>query len=249
MQGRSVTARPTPWMHICQQRRLAAPFRPSGVVGVCPGQPRPKPQQLSEFSMMLVEQTPVPAAALPVASFKAHMRLGSGFADDDLQDGLLEMHLRAALAAIEARTGKILIARSFRWSLTAWRDAYRQPLPIAPVSEITSISLVDRFGVQTTAAATGWRLEEDTHRPRLIGMNGALAPIPQDGSVRIEMTAGFGAVWSDLPEDLAQAVFLLAAHFYEFRHAGVANAGEIPFGVAALIAPYRNIRIFGGGRS
>jgi uncharacterized phiE125 gp8 family phage protein len=61
------------------------------------------------------------------------------------------------------------------------------------------------------------------------------------------MLAGFGTEWSDLPNDLAQATFLLAAHFYEFRHAS--NGGDIPFGVAALIAPHRNVRLFMGGRS
>lgn len=199
--------------------------------------------------MMLVELTPVPAAALPVAAFKAHMRMGSGFADDDLQDGLLETHLRAAMAAVEARTGKILLERSFRWTLTAWRDEYRQPLPVAPVSSITDVVFIDRHGVETTAPQAGWRLEPDTHRPRLIGTTGAMLPVPQGGSVRLGMVAGYGPDWSDLPEDLAQAVFLLAAHFYEFRHGAGGAASDIPMGVAALIAPYRNIRLFSGGRS
>jgi uncharacterized phiE125 gp8 family phage protein len=196
---------------------------------------------------MLVEQTTVPAAALPVAQFKDHMRLGSGFADDDLQDGLLGVHLRAAIAAIEARTGKILISREFVWTVTAWRDAYRQPLPIAPVAAISQVTLIDRFGIETEAPALGWKLEADPHRPRLLGLGGTLAPIPQDGSVRIGMLAGFGSEWSDLPHDLAQATLLLAAHFYEFRHATGGN--DIPMGVSALIAPYRTVRLFMGGRS
>jgi uncharacterized phiE125 gp8 family phage protein len=234
-------------MHIeLMQRRLAAPFRPSGVVGVRPGQTK---SDLSEFSMMLVEETTVPAMALPIAQFKDHLRLGSGFADDDLQDGLLESHLRAAIAAIEARTGKILIARDFNWTLHAWRDAYRQPLPIAPVAAISGVTLIDRFGVETIAPTTGWKLEVDAHRPRLLGLNGPLLLIPQDGSVRIGMVAGFGSEWSDLPNDLAQAAFLLAAHFYEFRHATTGSVGNIPLGVAALIAPHRNVRLFTGGRS
>jgi hypothetical protein len=40
--------------------------------------------------MMLVEETTVPVSALPVATFKDHMRMGSGFSDDDIQDGVLE---------------------------------------------------------------------------------------------------------------------------------------------------------------
>ena len=40
--------------------------------------------------MMLVEETTVPLSALPVATFKDHMRMGSGFSDDGVQDGVLE---------------------------------------------------------------------------------------------------------------------------------------------------------------
>ena len=83
--------------------------------------------------MILVELTTVPATALPVAEFAAHLHLGTGFADDGSQDQVLESYLRAAIAAIEARTGKALIRRQFSWQLTVWRDAREQGLPVAPV--------------------------------------------------------------------------------------------------------------------
>ncbi len=95
--------------------------------------------------MMLVEQTTVPTEALPVAQFKDHLRLGTGFADDGVQDNVLESYLRAAMAAIEARTGKILITRSFTWTLTAWRDLSTQALPVGPVSAITQLTITDRL--------------------------------------------------------------------------------------------------------
>lgn len=50
--------------------------------------------------MMLSEVTAVPLAALPVAEFKDHLRLGTGFADDGAQDALVEGYLRAAIAAV-----------------------------------------------------------------------------------------------------------------------------------------------------
>ena len=84
--------------------------------------------------MMLVEQTPVPTAALPVAQFKDHLRLGTGFADDGVQDDVLVAYLQAAIATIEARTGKALIARSYVWTLTAWRDLAAQPRPQVALS-------------------------------------------------------------------------------------------------------------------
>ena len=59
--------------------------------------------------MMLIEETAVPEAALPIAQLKAHLRLGTGFSDDDVQGPVLESFLRAAIASIEVRTGKVLI--------------------------------------------------------------------------------------------------------------------------------------------
>ena len=72
---------------------------------------------------MLIEETTLPDAALPVEEFKAHLRLGTGFADGDVQEPVLRGFLRAAMAAIEARTGKVLIERGFSWTVTRWRSA------------------------------------------------------------------------------------------------------------------------------
>lgn len=56
--------------------------------------------------MMLSEVTGVPQAALPVADFKDHLRLGTGFADDSVQDALAESYLRAAVSAIEGGSAR-----------------------------------------------------------------------------------------------------------------------------------------------
>ena len=62
--------------------------------------------------MMLMEQSQVPLAVLPVAQFKDHLRLGTGFGDDGVQDGVLETYLRAALAAASRATGSSSGSRS-----------------------------------------------------------------------------------------------------------------------------------------
>lgn len=195
--------------------------------------------------MMLVELTTVPQEAIPLAAFKDHLRLGSGFAEGDLQDTVLETYLRAAMAAIEARTGKVLVERMFSWVLTQWRDPNRQPLPLAPVSAVVYIIRVDRNGDETVAADT-WTLAPDMQRPVL---GGSLPAIPSDGHVRLELLAGFGPDWSDIPADLAHACIMLAAHYYEHRTETVTMQQSFPFGVSALIEPYRTVRLFMGGRS
>ncbi|KQB15630.1 hypothetical protein H9N28_07700 [Rhodobacter capsulatus] len=195
--------------------------------------------------MMLNEVTAVPSAALPVAEFRDHLRLGTGFADLGAEDAALLSYLRAAIAAIEGRTAKALISRAFRLALTGWRWGDMQTLPIAPVSAVTALRLVDAAGAETPVAA-GWRLVPDMARPRIEALGAALPAIPGGGRVEIDFTAGFGASWSALPVDLAQAVFLLAAQYYELRHDGAAEGGAMPFGVMALIERWRTVRVLGG---
>ena len=198
--------------------------------------------------MMLIEQTSVPLAALPVQIFKDHLRLGTGFADDGVQDGLVESHLRAAIAAIEARIGKALLARQFKLVLGDWRNAAAQALPVAPVSAIASVTLVDAAGGQQVVAPARYRVQPDRHRPKLAGVGMLLPAVPVDGQVEIVFTAGFGADWAAVPADLAQAVLLLAAQFYETRHEG-ASQGGVPLAVQALIEKWRNVRVLGGGEA
>ena len=195
--------------------------------------------------MMLNEMTAVPATALPVAEFRDHLRLGTGFADLGAEDAALLSYLRAAIAAIEGRTAKALISRGFRLALTGWRWGDMQTLPIAPVSAVTALRLVDAAGAETAVAA-GWRLVPDMARPRIEALGAALPAIPGGGRVEIDFTAGFGASWSALPVDLAQAVFLLAAQYYELRHDGAGEGGAMPFGVMALIERWRTVRVLGG---
>lgn len=199
--------------------------------------------------MMLVEETTVPAHALPLAAFRAHLRIGTGFAEDGLQDGVLEGFLRAALAAIEGRTGKILLERDFLWTLERWRTVERAVLPVAPVSAIVGFTIEDASGTAQAVPASGWRLVPDMQQPSLVALGGCLPTIPHGGADRIGFMAGFGPEWSDLPADLAQAVLLLAAHYHEYRQETTLGAGCMPFGVTALIQRYRRVRLFGGAEA
>jgi uncharacterized phiE125 gp8 family phage protein len=200
--------------------------------------------------MVLTEVSAPPAAAMPVRAFAEHLRLGSGFADDGSEDTVLELYLRAAMAAIEARLSRALIARDFSWTLSRWREDASQGMPTAPVRAVTSITLFEPDGSETAVDPEAWSLLRDAERPRLVGRFGRSLPrIPRGGHAEIRFSAGFGEAWEEVPADLRQAVFLLAAHFYEGRAAaGGAVPGSMPFGVLVLIEAYRATRI-GGGRA
>ncbi|MCK0148815.1 hypothetical protein MWU54_02170 [Marivita sp. S6314] len=193
--------------------------------------------------MYLIEESQIPDAALPVARLREHLRLGSGFAEDSLQDDLLLGFLRAAIAAVEARTGKALIVRDFLCSLQRWRDVTGQVLPIAPVGAVTQVTLVDRVGAGTVVDADRYVLAADADAPCLRPVGTVLPPVPEYGSVEVRFQAGMAAAFGDLPADLAQAVMLLAAHYHEYRDETALSAGCMPFGVTSLIARYRPMRL------
>jgi len=193
--------------------------------------------------MYVMDETELPMSALPMAEFRAHLRLGTGFAEDSLQDSVLEGFLRAALAAVEARCSKVLIARVLTWRMSEWRNQQAEVLPVAPVVSIEAVRLLDGAELPTEVAATAYRLERDAHRP-VLRASGTCLPAPvRGGQVEIVATAGYAAAWSDVPADLRQAVLLLAAHYYEYRNETALSGGCMPFGVTSLIARYRPVRV------
>ena len=192
--------------------------------------------------MFLVEQAQVPASVLPIEEFRAHLRLGTGFSDDTVQDRLLEQTLRAATAQVETLCGKAVFRRTFVYTLNAWRDLSRQILPRAPVTALREVAIIDLDGERRVMSSETCVLEADLHRPALVARGFVLPQIPVGGRAEIVFEAGYGVTWSDVPPDLSIAVLSLAAALYEDRSAG----SRIPPGVASLLAPYRPNRLLGG---
>jgi len=193
---------------------------------------------------MDLTDSPIPAAALPIAAFRDHLRLSSGFADDTTQDALLEQYLRAAMATVEGRTGRALLARAFTLRLARWRTECGQVLPVAPVSAVASVTLVNRTGSATLVDPVRYALQADGPRLRLVPAGSVLPLIPTGGQAVILFTAGFG-MWDDIPADLRQAVFLLAAQSYESRDGSTSE--DMEFGIRALLERWRDLRL--GGRT
>ena len=180
------------------------------------------------------------SASIPVLAFRQHLRLGSGFADDGAQDAFLETCLRAAMAAVESRIGLALLSRRFLWSLTRWSDSEAQIFPVAPVTILESVTLKDRTGDPIAIDQAAYVLVKDGRRPKLRGISGYLPGFPTDGLAEVIFSGGYGNSWDTVPHDLRQAVFLLAAHYYEQRHAADET---VPVTVLALLMPYRDIRL------
>ena len=193
--------------------------------------------------MMLIEETTFADEVLPVEEFKAHLKVGTGFEDDSLQDQTLVTFLRAAISAIEARTGKALLVRDWAWTIYEWGNPLGEAFPVAPVGTITELRTTDADGDATVLATSLVRIEADMHRPLLRPRGTHLPHVPTNGSVTLRFSAGMAADWAGVPSDLGQAVLLLATHYYEYRDDTALSDGCMPFGVTSLIQRYRPLRL------
>lgn len=192
----------------------------------------------------VIELAAPATAVVPLGELAAHLRLSEGFSGGGDEVSRLDGAARAASAAVEGMIGKALIRRRFRWSVTRWRDPACAPLPAAPVSEVHGVTLVDAEGGWSAAEASAWALQVDAGRPSLAGPGGRRLPaIPAGGRAEVEFTAGYGDDWNGVPEALRRAVMLLAAHYHEQRHAAGERLSETPQGVAALVSPFRTVRL------
>lgn len=193
--------------------------------------------------MYLRETAPAAVNAVPLREMAAHLRMASGFADDGTEDGLLELYLRNATAMIEGRLGLAMIERPYVLQVARWDRHGHLKMPVGPIAEIDSFSLV-RPAVTLTISASEWELEPGINRQRVTGKNGAaLRFLPHGALAEITFRAGFGTSWNAVPDDLRQAVLLLAAHYYENRAGEEALDGGLPHGVRLILDRYAPVRL------
>ena len=190
---------------------------------------------------MLIEKSQIALAQLPIDGLKAHLKLGSAFDLDTLQDDILAGFLRAAIAAVENRIDKILLIRSFEWRPMGL--ASELIIPIAPMIAIERIETWGADGVATELASTRYSVIPVYYDHVLTASFGNLI-----SGAAVHLRAGMVDQWDQLPADLAQAVMMLAAHYYEFRNDTGLGEGCMPFGVHSLLQRHRNVRVtFGRG--
>ena len=184
--------------------------------------------------MTLKETAPPDLARLPLGEFRDFLRLGRGFADDAAQDPVLETCLRGAMRAIEARLSMALLSRDHVWTLYLWRGSERLSLPVAPVSNVAEIRIVDAAGEVTVISPASYRLGNDDAGAFVSMHSGTFPHLSTRARVEMELTAGFGE-WAELPADLQQAWLVLAAQFYNHRGE---DAKGFSMAALALIEPY-----------
>jgi uncharacterized phiE125 gp8 family phage protein len=160
--------------------------------------------------------------------------------DGDADDAVISGLVAAAIATIEAQTGKFMSEKDFTQELAGFPacSPYAIKLRRGPVTDVATIEYDPSDGTAALEVAD-FRLIE--------GVNAALMPaygetwpatLDGPGTVRVTYSAGYAE--GEAPE-LDQAALLLVAHWYLNREAVVANGtpAVLPLAVEMLIRPYR----------
>lgn len=163
---------------------------------------------------------------------KAHLRIASDYTDDDAYIGAT---IEAAVATLEAATGRALGTRGYKLTLTAWPASDRIYLPVSPLVSVEKITYTDEAGVSRVLNPAQYHLDESAEPALLTPAYGGSWPTvrQQAGAISIEYTAGYEAA----PAPLKQALLLLIGHWYENREAIVigTTATELPFAVQYIV--------------
>ncbi|MFN3659567.1 MAG: head-tail connector protein [Pseudolabrys sp.] len=179
------------------------------------------------------------AEPLTLAEARAFLRVEH---NDD--DALIEALIAGARIHVEAQTRRALITQSWRLIFDAWPADGRIEVRPAPLQTLTAARVHDANGeaqaIDTQAFVANLGASALAFMPWALPAAGQSA-----AGIELDVTVGYGAAASDVPEPLRQAVRLLVAHWYENRGL-VAASGQgaaLPAGVAALIAPYRVVSL------
>lgn len=183
-----------------------------------------------------------PAGAGPVSLDEAKAFLRITY---DAEDALIARFLTAARERVEEETGRALAEQS--WRLSAELEEARPAgpwrvlsLPRPPMRTLTSLRLVRADGASEVIGAQDLRFDEDAAELRL-----RLSPAQMEARrawrpLEVVYASGYGA---ETPDALRTAMLLMLASAYERRDSAGAPMAAAPPGYAALIAPFRLVRL------
>ena len=184
--------------------------------------------------------TPATQEPLTLENAKLHARIDT---DDD--DKLCVELIKAARRWVETQTHRALVTSTWDYSVD-WSWPLTQAglqkirLPINPVQSITSITYQDGSSPNPTLAASDYAAvlgDFDSYIVAAYNVEwGTTLCVPEAATVRFVAGQAVGS----LDPALLMAVTMLFTHLYERRDAATEKAlSAIPYGVEALVSPYR----------
>lgn len=183
--------------------------------------------------------TPPASELVTLAEAKAHLRV-----EHNVDDSLLNGLITAARLFVEQQTGRALLPQTWRLWGDAWPEAAVLQLPKPPLRSVSAILIYAPDDSSTVWSSSDYRVEVAAQPGQIQLREGQSWPSlsRSRSSFSITFVAGYADAVA-VPEVLKLAIKQLVAHWYEQRGEATTHSTEIPFGVTALLAPYRLVQL------
>jgi len=201
--------------------------------------------------------------AVSVADLKTHLRIDSGFTDDDTYLGTLIDSAQNVIEtyinrAITTQTLSLYLDRlPFYSDLKLQEGIFTAPdleynsnyivLPKPPVASVTAVYYYDDSDTQNTFNSSKYYVDTISDQARIVLRTGESWPTVTEtrnaNAYQVLYVAGYGGA-SDVPTPIVHAIKLLAGHLYENREAVTSlSVNSIPYTIGALLQPYKVQRL------
>jgi uncharacterized phiE125 gp8 family phage protein len=206
--------------------------------------------------MPLIQTVAPSEEPVSLVDAKNHLRVDTDLTQDDV---LIKLLIGAARRYAEMYCNRSFITQQWRLVLDSFpgNAMYGVPFGITfslpgnailiergPVQSLDSIIYTAMDGAEVTMPAADWIAELSGGLARVTPRFGKIWPIPlpQIGAVKVNFTAGYGAMASDVPEGIRQWILLRVSSLYENREEVAVmqrgNVSPLPY-VDGLLDPYR----------
>ncbi len=182
---------------------------------------------------------------------KAHLRIDSGFTEDD---GYVSALVASARRFAENFTGALFVQRTCQLTVDYFPVSRTEALilPTGPAQSISSVTYKDEDGVQQIWDSGAYILDDDVKVPRILPAYDQAWPLArcETNAVTVEFIAGYapvGGVIDDaayragVPSDIGHAIKMLIGHWYENRMEVVVGTttAQVPMASLDLLWPYK----------
>jgi uncharacterized phiE125 gp8 family phage protein len=193
---------------------------------------------------MNIKQISTPET-IPISSEKLsiHLRLADGFSSESNEDANLLHYIKSATQIIEHKIQSAIVSKKYSWTLKAWPSSFLDirelSMPLERCTHIESINITASDGSTRDIFDSNWHL-----LGRRLYCNTPVPRLHTNECIVVQFWSGFGKTQDDVPDDIKQAVLLLAAHYFESRYAsGNERLSRIPYNIEEIIEYYRPIRV------
>ncbi|MBX3537382.1 MAG: head-tail connector protein [Chelatococcus sp.] len=161
---------------------------------------------------------------------------------DDGDDDLIASLITAARVAIETATGRLMMRQTWRLVLDRWPQGRILRVPIGPLLGLAAARVADAGG-SLQAVPPGYFVVDVLSGAGRIAL-GPDVPAPglSTAGIELDLVVGYGTDPERVPMPMRQALRQLVAGWYEHR-GDTAVPATLPAEVAALLAPYRPMRL------